>query len=69
MTTKKDWSQALDELTDLVGKPEAKRLLVLEGISVGTADKLVGRRYPSQPRHLVAAAIHRALEATKPKAS
>lgn len=50
---------ALSQLVESVGRPEAIRLLVVEGLSVSLAEKLVSGRYPSTVRPLVASAIER----------
>jgi hypothetical protein len=53
------------ELAKQIGKGEARRLLVEEGVSTSTAEKLVGERYESEVRGLVRAAILRAMQAAK----
>lgn len=57
------------ELARLLGKGEARRLLVVEGVSPHTADKVINGRYASEIGTLVGAAIKRALEAAKKQAS
>lgn len=52
-----------------IGKSEARRLLVVAGVSPHTADKLIGGRYPSEVGLLMGAAIERAIEASKQAAS
>lgn len=64
-----EWKEDVEKLASRVGKPEAKRLLVIEGIAPGTAEKIVGDRYYSKPGHLVMAAIKRAIMATEDRAS
>ena len=61
--------QAAMDLAKRVGKPEARRLLVVAGISPHTADKLISGRYTSEVGLLVGAAINRAVEAAKQLAS
>lgn len=57
------------EFAKRVGKPEARRLLVVAGISPHTADKIIGGRYPSEIGILLGAAIQRVIEASKQAAS
>ncbi len=61
----KDPKKTVRDIADQVGKQEARRLLVVEGISTSMADKLVADRYGSEVRQLVRQAIGRALEAAK----
>lgn len=65
----KDPKAVVDEIAELVGKPEAKRLLINEGVSVSVSDKLVGRRYESEVGTLVRNAVLRALEKAKEQQS
>ncbi len=65
----KDPKKLIKELASQVGRPEAKRLLVTEGISVSVADKLVRDVYKSDVGLLVQDAISRAIKAAKAKAS
>lgn len=65
----KNLKKDIADLAKRVGKPEARRLLVVAGISPHTADKLIGERYPSEVGILVGAAIQRAIEASKQEAS
>lgn len=63
--SRKDPKEEALELANQVGKPEARRLLVVAGISPHTADKLISGRYTSEVGLLVGAAIQRAIEAAK----
>lgn len=65
----KDLKQAVLELAQKIGKSEARRLLVLEGISPHTADKVLRGCYESEIGALVEGAIQRAIAASKEKAS
>ena len=59
----------IDEVVLLVGKPEARRLLVAEGVSVSTATKLIGGKYESVFGLLLKRAVQSALENAKKQAS
>lgn len=61
----KDPKKLVMEIADRVGKHGARKLLVDEGVSTSTADKLVGDRYESEVKELVRNAILRAYEAHK----
>lgn len=63
------WRSFVDKLTQKVGKSEAMRMLVIEGLAPGTADKIAGNRYFSQPGCMVMDAIKRALEKAEAQAS
>lgn len=63
----KDPKDLVREITDMVGKPEAKRLLVSEGISTSLSEQLVRQVYQSSVKLLVQRAIERAFEAAKRK--
>ncbi len=66
----KDPKKAACELAARVGKHEAQRLLMSEGVSSSLAQKLVGNRYQAENiGQLVRQAILRALEAAKLQAS
>lgn len=65
----KDPKKLIKELSAQVGRPEAKRLLVSEGISISTADKLVRDVYKNDVGLLIQDAIRRAIEASKQRAS
>lgn len=67
--SKKDMKKAVVMWAEQVGKPEARRHLVVAGISPHTADKLVGNRYPSELGILMCAAVERAMRASKQQAS
>lgn len=58
----KDLKRMAEEFANKVGKPEARKLLVLEGISPHTADKIISGRYPSEIGDLLGAAIKRVLK-------
>ncbi len=64
-----DLKKTAIEIAKRLGKGEARRLLVVEGVSPHTADKIIGGRYQSEIGALVGAAIKRAFEASKVKAS
>lgn len=51
--------KTLKTLVKKVGIVEARRLLVIAGVSPSTADKLVGNRYPSEVGRLLGATITR----------
>lgn len=53
------------DLAARIGKSEARRRLVVEGVSPHTADKIIGSRYPSEIGVLLGAAIQRAIEVSK----
>lgn len=63
--TNRDPKELVQELAESLGKNEAKKFLVAEGISTSTADKLVGNRYASEVRGLVQQAIIRACESAR----
>jgi hypothetical protein len=65
----KDAKKAVMEITSRVGKHGACKLLVGEGISTSTAEKLVANRYANEIGQLVRQAIFRAHEASKNQAS
>jgi hypothetical protein len=65
----KDPKELVRKLTQQVGKHEAKRLLVDEGVSTSTADKLVADRYKSEVKELIRKAIVGAVGKAKAKAS
>jgi hypothetical protein len=65
MTKRKSPQEVVAELTELVGKHEARRLLVGEGISTSTSDKLVRNRYEHEIKHLMFQAINRAYKRVK----
>lgn len=65
----KDPKQTVMEIVQMVGRPEAERLLISEKLSPSLATKLVRGLYESQVRALVADAIERAKEAAKAQAS
>ncbi len=65
----KDPKLLVKQIANHVGKHGARRLLVDEGISTSTADKLVGNRYSNEVGQLVTQAIHRAYEVAKRQAS
>lgn len=65
----KDPKKVVLEIAQQVGKHEAQRLLVDEGVSTSTAQKLVANRYHFEVGQLVRQAIMRALEASKRTAS
>ena len=60
---------AVEDLAKKLGKPEARRLLVIEGLSPHTADKIMGGRYQSEMGPLVRDAIRRAIVAADKAAS
>lgn len=61
----KDPKIIVRELASQVGKHEAQKLLVDEGVSTSTAQKLVSDRYKPEIKELVRQAIGRAIEAAK----
>lgn len=65
----KDPKKLVMEIANRVGKHGARKLLVDEGVSTSTADKLVCNRYDSEVKELVRQAILRAYEAHKLVAS
>lgn len=65
----KDWKKNVKDMAKRVGKSEAKRQLVVAGVSTSTADKLIRDVYPSEVGPLLGAAIQRAIEASKQQAS
>lgn len=65
----KDPKKLIKQLTSQVGKPEAKRLLISEGISISTADKLVREVYKNEVGLLIRAAVLRAVKASEQEAS
>jgi len=65
----KDPKILVKEIANHVGKHGARKLLVDEGISTSTADKLVAERYASEVGQLVLAAILRASARAKRQAS
>lgn len=65
----RDPKEIVRQLALQVGKHEARRRLVDEGISTSTADKLVGERYPSEIGQLLLQAILKARMAIKRPAS
>jgi hypothetical protein len=69
MSAKNDIKNLVREIAKLVGTPEAKRLLVTEGISISVADKLVGNRYDSEVGLLIGQAVGRALAVAKQKSA
>lgn len=58
----KDLKKMAEEFAKRVGKPRARKLLVLEGVSPHTADKIISGRYPSEIGELLGAAIERVLK-------
>lgn len=68
-TMVKNPKKLVKELSAQVGRPEAKRLLVVEGVSISTADKLVRDVYKNEVGLLIQAAILKAVEASKKQAS
>lgn len=65
----KDPKKVVLEIAQQVGKHEAQRLLVDEGVSTSTAQKLVANRYKNEVGQLIKQAILRAHEAAKRLAS
>jgi hypothetical protein len=65
----KDPKKVVMEIAQQVGKHGARKLLVDEGVSTSTADKLVTNRYPNEVGQLVKQAILRAYEVAKRQAS
>lgn len=65
----KDPKKLIIEIANHVGKHEARRLLVDEGVSTSTADKLVTNRYKNEVGQLIRQAILKAYEAYKKEAS
>jgi hypothetical protein len=65
----KDPKELVKQLAQQVGKHEARRLLVEEGVSTSTAEKLVGARYKNEVGLLIKDAVLRALESAKRIAS
>ncbi len=65
----KDPKESVKQIEGLVGRPETRRLLCVEGVSPHTANKLVRNKYAPEIQSLLAGAIERALEAAKRKAS
>lgn len=61
----KDPKKAIKEMIAQVGKRETLRLLVIEGCSPSTAEKLAALRYDSDVGTLLSRAIIRAHEALK----
>ena len=61
----KDPRKLVVELAQKVGKHDAQRLLVDEGVSTSTAQKLVGARYHSEVKELTRQAIMRAFDAAR----
>lgn len=62
----KDPKRAVIEVAKQVGKHETQRLLVEQGVSTSTAQKLVADKYPSKELgQLLVQAIVRAVEASK----
>jgi hypothetical protein len=58
-----DLKKKAEEFAAKVGKPKARKALVLEGVSPHTADKIISGRYPSEIGELLGAAIERAIKA------
>lgn len=65
----KDPKKIVKEITNQLGKHEARRLLVDEGLSTSIAEKLVGNRYQNEVGQLVRQAILKAYDASKKTAS
>lgn len=65
----KDPKKVVLEIANQVGKHEAQRLLVDEGVSTSTAQKLVANRYKPEVGQLVKQAILKAAAAAKRVAS
>lgn len=65
----KDPKKVVMEIANHVGKHDARKLLVDEGISTSTADKLVANRYKNEVGQLIKQAILRAYEVSKRQAS
>lgn len=65
----KDPKQLVAALAQQVGKHGAQRLLVDEGVSTSTAQKLVAERYKAEVGQLIRQAILRACENAKKEAS
>lgn len=61
----KDLKEEVQALARLLGKSEARRRLVVEGVSPHTADKLMRGVYPSEIGVLLGSAIRKVLEAAK----
>jgi hypothetical protein len=59
----KDTKKKVKELVQLAGKRGALALLIKEGLSASTADKLIRDRYPSEAKELIRMAIARAIQA------
>lgn len=66
---RKDPKDVVTEMVNQVGRHDARRLLVNEGISVSTAEKLVSGRYQPQVGYLITLAVMRAYEEAKLRAS
>lgn len=64
-----DPKKIVKELVARVGKPEARRLMIAAGVGIDTAIRLSNEKYQSEVGALVGAAIVRANEASKQKAS
>lgn len=65
----KDPKKIVQEIANQVGKHEARKRLVDEGVSTSTADKLVRDRYPSEIGQLLLQAILKARAALGRSAS
>ncbi len=65
----KDPKAVVKEIATHVGKHDARKLLVNEGISTSTADKLVANRYSNEVGQLIKQAILRAYAVAKRQAS
>ena len=61
----KDPKNTVRQIETLVGRKEALRLMVIEGVSPSTADKLLAERYDSEVGALLSLAIARAMDAAK----
>lgn len=64
-----DPRESVLELVALVGRSEARTLLVLEGVSPHTADKLTAGKYPSRVGKLMGDAIERVLSSVRVRVS
>ncbi len=60
----KDLKKMAEQFALKVGKPMARKLLVLEGVSPHTADKIISGRYPSEIGELLGNAIKRVVKAS-----
>jgi hypothetical protein len=59
---KKDWKAQLKTWVTKIGSNEAGRRLVIEGLSISAAQKLLAGTYPNEPKTAMLEMIERAMK-------